>query len=486
MSLLAGAAAADITPPFPVDLLGYVRRPLAARTAYAPLMATACVFRDEADGTTVVVVAADVVGLTTPMADRIRARVGDAVGCDPAAVLLNSSHTHAGPWPGATIKLGGEFDDWTELERGYWDTVPDRYASVALEAVGRLAPARVAGGVGLARGLAVNRRERTADGRTILGWNRDGVRDDTVVAIRVDGRDGPPLYDDPIATLVSFACHPVVIGPDVAGAGPDFVGALRDRIDHLWRPGSVTVFLQGAAGDALPLESFRDDEGALVAADGFGERLALEAVHAIADADPWSFAIDRSDWGSVTPISLYRRRVADDQPTQALRTARRIVSLPLLELPTAADLERELAERRADLATRAAAGETRVTMNPIRYHIAWLELMLDQEAAGGRATAIDGEIWAARVGECAIVAAPGEIFGAIGTAVRSASPAPVTIFAGYSQGSLGYVATPDEYPHGGYEPVISHRGYGQPAPFAPDVAGIIERTAIELLHEVFA
>jgi hypothetical protein len=487
MTLLAGAAEADITPPFPVDLLGYVRRPLAARSAYEPLMATACVFRDDADGTTVVVIAADVVGLTTPMADRIRARVGELVGCDPAAVLLNSSHTHAAPWPGATIKLGGEFDDWTETELRYWDTIPDRYASVALEAVGRLAPARVSGGVGEATGIAVNRRERTADGRTILGWNREGVRDDSVVAMRVDGFDGAPLMPDAIATLVSFACHPVVIGPDYPAAGPDFVGPLRSGISNLLRPGAVTVFLQGAAGDALPLEAFLEDhDGALMAADIFGERIAMEAHHAIIDADPWAIEIDRSDWGSVTPISLYRRRLADVQPPQLLRTARRIVSLPLLDLPSAEDLERELEERRADLVARADRGETRTTMNPIRYHISWLEMMLAQEATGGRATAIDGEIWAARIGDCAIVGAPGEIFGAIGTAVRAQSPAPVTIFAGYSQGSLGYVATPDEYPFGGYEPSVSHRGYGQPAPFAPVVAGIIERTAVDLLRELFA
>ncbi len=449
-------------------------------------MATACVFREDSDGTTVVIIAADVVGLTTPMADRIRARVGEVVGCDPAAVLLNSSHTHAAPWPGATIKLGGEFDDWTDLELGYWDSIPDRYASVALEALGRLAPARVSGAVGEARGLAVNRRERTSDGRTIMGWNPDGVRDDSVVVVRVDGLDGPPLLADPIATLVSFACHPVVIGPDFPGAGPDFVGPLRSQIDDLLRPGSVTVFLQGAAGDALPLEAFRDDDGALVAADVFGSRLALEAVHAVADADPWAMNVDRSDWGSVTPIALYRRRLADEQPPQVLRTARRIVSLPLLEPPSVADLERELTERRADLAARAEAGETRTTMNPIRYHISWLETMLAQEAAGGRATAIDGEVWAARIGDCAIASGPGEIFGAIGTAVRAQSPAPVTIYAGYSQGSLGYVPTPDEYPHGGYEPSISHRGYGQPAPFSPEVAGILERTAVELLQELFA
>ncbi len=486
MTLLAGAAEADITPSFPVDLLGYARRPLAARSAYAPLMATACVFRDDESGATVVVIAADVVGLTTPMADRVRARVGELIGCDPAAVFLNSSHTHAAPWPGATIKLGGEFDEWTGTELRYWDTIPDRYASVALEAVRRLAPARVSGGVGRAAGLAVNRRERTPDGRTILGWNREGARDDSVVAIRVDGLGGAPLFPEGIATLVSFACHPVVIGPDYPGAGPDFVGHLRSMISNLLRPGAVTVFLQGAAGDALPLEAFRDDSEALGAADMFGERVALEAAHAVADAHPWAIDIERSDWGSVTPIALYRRRLADHQSRQVLRSARRIVSLPLLELPPVADLERELAERRADLTARAGKGETRITMNPIRYHISWLETMLAQEAAGGRATAIDGEIWAARIGECAIVGAPGEIFGAIGTAVRRQSPAPVTIFAGYSQGSLGYVATPDEYPYGGYEPSVSHRGYGQPAPFSPEVAGIIERTAIELLGELFA
>ena len=488
MSLLAGAAEVDITPPFPVDLLGYVRRPLAARSAYDPLMATACVFRDEDTATTVVIIAADVVGLTTPMADRIRTRVGELVGCDPAAVLLNSSHTHAAPWPGATIKLGGEFDGWTDAELRYWDSIPDRYASAALQAAARLAPARVSGGVGQAPGFAVNRRERTSDGRTILGWNRDGVRDDSVVAIRVDGEPDETLEPDAIATLVSFACHPVVIGPDVEGAGPDFVGPLRDSLTaNGIRPGGVTVFLQGAAGDALPLEAFRDDGvAALVAAETVGERIALEAHHAIIDLEPWALDIERSDWGSVTPISLYRRRLADDQPPQLLRTARRIVSLPLQDPPPIDDLRRELGERRADLEARAARGETRVTMNPVRYHIDWLELQLRQDAEGGRATEIDGEIWAARIGETAIVGAPGEIFGAIGTAVRRRSPAPVTIFAGYSQGSLGYVATPDEYPFGGYEPAVSHRGYGQPAPFDPSVAGIIEDTAVSILEELFA
>lgn len=476
--MFAGAASVDITPPLPVDVLGYVRRAVAPRRAWAPLLATACVLRD--GEVTVAIIGADLVELTTESAERIRARVSSAIGCRPGDILLNSSHSHAAPWPGATIKLGGEFDGWTETELRYWDSLPDRFASAAVQALDRLVEARVSGGVGHAPGLAVNRRERTADGRTILGWNPHGFVDDSVPAIRIDALTHDPA-PTPIATIVGFGCHPVVVGPEVPHVGPDFVGPLRDALERL-RPGSVTVFLQGAAGNVLPLEAFQDEHGP---ENRFGARLALAAAHAIADADPRATAIERRGYGSVTPISLYRRRVAAQQPPQLLRSARRIVRLPLLAPPSIDELERELAERRADLAARRDRGEARGTTNPVGYHIAWLEQTLAAARAGALDPALEGEIWAARIGDCAIVGAPGEIFGEIGHAVRSASPAGTTVFAGYCNGVLGYVATPDEYPFGGYEPAVSHRGYGHPAPFSPDVAGLIAGTAIDLLAELF-
>ena len=481
MTLRAGAARVEITPPLPVDLLGYVRRAKAARTVWDPLLATACVLRGDGD-LTVAVIAADVVGLTTEMSDRIRARVAAAISCRPDQVLLNSSHGHATPWPGATVKLGGEFDGWTETELRWWEAVPDLYASAAVQAAEAAVEARISGGVGRVHDIAVNRRERTADGRTILGWNPDNFVDESVPTLRIDALDAPADEPEPIATIVGFGCHPVVVGPDVPMVGSDFVGPLRDLVDSQLRPGGVTIFLQGAAGNVLPLEAFRDEPGA---AEAVGERLALEAAHAVADRDPREIETERLDWGSVTPISLYRRTLAAHQPEPHLGSVRRIVRLPLLQAPSIADLETELSERRADLGRRAAAGEGRVTMNTVRYHVAWLELMLGMARHGPLLEAIDGEIWAARLGDTAIVGAPGEIFGEIGAAVRSASPSPVTIFAGYSNGSLGYVATPEEYPFGGYEPSVSHRGYGHPAPFSPAVAGIIRDTSVALLAELF-
>lgn len=477
--MLVGAAVVDITPPLPVDLLGFVRRAVAPRTVWAPLQARACLLRS--DEATVVILTADLANMSPVFASRVRAAVAVAVGCRFEDVLVNCSHSHAAPWPGASIKMGGETEGWTAIELGYWESLPAAFASAAIQAEAAAVEARVAGGVGHAPGLAVNRRERTADGRTILGWNREGFIDDSVPTIRVDALDDGPR-PTPIATLVGFGCHPVVVGPEVAAVSSDFVGPLRDQLDNLLRPGSISLFLQGAAGNVLPLEAFQDEAGS---EKTMGDRLALEAAHSVADADPRAMTIERSDYGSVTPIGLYRRRLADVQPAQPLRAIQRIVPFPLLSAPSVEALEAELAERRADLATRRARGEGRVTLNPVGYHVNWLEQTLAAARAGTLATVLDGEIWAARIGDCAIVAAPGEIFGEIGHAVRAASPAPVTIFAGYSNGVLGYVATPEEYPFGGYEPAVSHRGYGHPAPFSPEVAGLIRDTALELLAELF-
>lgn len=471
--MLAGAARVEITPPLPVDVLGYVRRPAAPRRVADPLLATGVVLRSgDATG---VIIAADLVNLAPDFAERVRERVALAIGCRSDEVLLNSSHSHAAPWPGSAMKLGGEWDDWTDLELRYWETLPDTFASLAVQAAAGAREARISGGVGHAPGLAVNRRERTPDGRTILGWNPDGFVDDSVPTLRIDSRDGTA-----IATLVGFGCHPVVVGPDVAAVGSDFVGPLRRQVEAL--RGGVAIFLQGAAGNVLPLECFFDAPGPEVI---FGRRIGLEAAHAVADAEPRDMRVERLDFGSVTPISLYRRRAADDQPHQVLATARRIVRLPLLEAPSVAELEAELAEREADLAERTERGESRVTLNPIRYHATWLRRMLSAAARGPLPREVEGEVWAARLGDCALVGTPGEIFGEIGASVRASSPAPVTIFAGYCNGVLGYVATPEEYPHGGYEPAVSHRGYGHPAPFAPEVAGIIADTSLSLLIELF-
>lgn len=470
--LNVGAAKMRIDPPLPVDPQGYVRRPNPAVEHGDPLMVTAVVFQTPSNSAAVI--AADLAGQDHQMAEAMRSAVAAVIPVPAANVLINASHSHAAPWARTDgAKLGGGFDRFTEAEIAYVNRLPHDFASVALQAWNNRRPARAAGGTGRVGGLAVNRRERTPDGRTILGWNPDLPTDEEVPTIRIDDLEGGA-----IATVTAFGCHPVVVGPEIPRTGSDFVGPLRQRVEEL--RGGVCVFLQGAAGNILPLEAFHDHDGPQIP---MGQRLGLEAAHAIADIDPLRRKIEKVEYGSVTPISLYRRRIQPNQPPQEIAVRRTIIDLPLMEPPLRAALEDELDERLRELESAAQDGSDRSVTNPIRYHINWLTAMLEHpDLTSWRTT--PGELWAMRVGDCAIVAAPGEVFTEIGARIRELSPFPTTLFAGYSQGILGYMATEAEYPHGGYEPSVAQRGYAHPAPFDPAIERILVETSLDLLENL--
>ena len=474
VGLLAGAASVSINPPLPSDPQGYIRRAKAVRRYSDTLEIRALALRS--DEASVIIVTADVVDLDQTFSDEIRSQISQATGVRVENILLNSSHSHAALWPKATGKLHGEFVEHTPAELAYFASIPFDYATAASLAVAALEPARISGGTGKAPGLAVNRRERTSDGRTILGWNREAFIDEEVPTIRIDALNGKA-----IATIVGFGCHPVCVGPEVEESSTDFVGPLRRTVEAI--RGGLCLFLQGAAGNILPLQAFCDFTGPEVA---MGSRLGLEAAHCVADQDPIAREIKKVAYGSVTPISLYRRTTIDPQPKQLLASLRTIVSLPLLTAPSGKELTTELDQRRTEFKTKEMEGAPRAVLNPIRYHLRWLETMLERLARGPLPTSLPGEIWAVRIGAVAIVATPGEIFSEIGYDVRRQSPFKTTIFAGYSQAVLGYVATAAEYPHGGYEPSVSHRGYWHPAPFSPDVGSIITTECLRLLRELAA
>lgn len=471
--LRAGAAVINIDPPLPSDPQGFVRRAFAVRDAIDACEIRACVIQNE--NHLLAVLTADLTNIDPYFADRIRKAIESATGIPYDNILLNSSHTHAGLWPRKEgEKLHGEFAHVTDAEHAYFEKLPYDYASACVKALSRMRPARISGGTGIAPGIAVNRRERDGKGGTILGWNKENFIDEEVPAIRIDAHDGSA-----IATLISFGCHPVVLSGEVSFSGSDFLGPLRARVELL--RGGTCIFFQGAAGDILPLEAFFASPGPEVP---FGHRLALEAVHAIADSDPREIDIEKIAYGSVTPISLYRRKARQPQSSQPIASRRKVLQLPLNPALTIAEMERELKERLDDYAAKEKSGAKREVLNPIRYHISWLTEILKMAAHGPLPEQVSGEIWVARLGDCAIVGTPGELFSEIGAEVRRRSPFKTTLFAGYSQGVLGYVATPEEYQWGGYEPTVAQRGYGHPAPFAPQASRILIEESLTLLNQL--
>jgi hypothetical protein len=476
--LIAGVARIDITPPMPADCMGFVRRSEPATGVLAPLTATALVIEDE-DGNRAVIIAMDLVALGCMQADRIRGMVANAVNTSPDAVFLNYSHTHAGPHvtEGSLRKLGGTMRTIFEKERLYIESLPYELVGVASLAAKDLIPVRLAAGSIKVPGISVNRRERTADGRTILGWNPDGALDDELIVLELETASG-----DMFAMVANFACHPVVLGGENPNVGPDYPGALRARVEA--NLGGMCLFLAGAGGNVLPLEGFHADDGPEIV---FGERLGYAALHVAAQLSPYSTHIERLDYGSVTPISLYRRVLDNPQQPQHISWGAVRSDLPLKPLPSLEEVEKLLEEYETTYQNAVEAGRPQPELNPLDYHVQWAENSVARLRSGEEIeTSVSAYVQAIRIGDVAIVGLPGEPFNEIGRAVKEGSAAPFTLFAGYSNGYIGYFPTAAEYSYGGYEPSYSHHNTELLEQIAPESEEILVRSCIEAIAEAFS
>ena len=292
-------------------------------------MATVLVLDD--DSNRLAIVSMDILALDHKSSIIFRELIASEIDCKADAVMLNFSHTHAGPQAVIdSIKIGGTQTVLSENEISFIESLPGKVAKIANEAVSNITDAATASSVGSVN-LTVNRRERSPEGRTILGWNKDGVCDQEVGVIRVDTLEGSNL-----AVIVNFACHPVVVGPEDQAVNSDFVGPMRDFVESYF--GGICLFLQGAAGNILPIEGFFDHEGPEVI---FGKRLAAEVINISADLQPVAMEIEKVNYGSVTPISLYRKIPEEDRSGQGISSSSSTVELPLKKLPTKSEIEAE-------------------------------------------------------------------------------------------------------------------------------------------------
>ncbi len=475
MSFRAGAAATNIDPPLGLPLVGVVRRPEPARERLGALEVTAAAF--ELGPTRVVVCGVDTLAIQSPEVDAIRDRIASATGAARAGVLLNWNHTHHAP-PGGRSVYGsfGERDPELGLAGlEYIARLHDAIVETCAAAFGTLEEAAVRWGLGHAD-HAINRRQRDADGRvTKIGWNDGGLVDRSVPVLQAVRQDGSA-----IATIVGYGAHTVTTGPAFLGYSPDYPGWLRESIRAL--TGGECVYLQGAAGNVMPLFGFDDELEAPIVT---GRRVALEAAHAIADRPGWPERLVQTGFGSATPLELFRlERVDGEEP--ALAAVEAEVEFPLLPLPTLAEITAEREEAERALAEAEAHGASEGDLRVLRFHgVNWARRTEAEIASGEPRRSATGSVSAIRIGDAAIVTGPGEIFTEIGLAVKERSPADVTFYAGYSNGCISYMPAASEYPLGGYEPGYGHKTYGLPAQVSPETDRLLVQTGVELVRTLF-
>lgn len=286
--------------------------------------------------------------------------------------------------------------------------------------------------------VGINRRERKPDGRIEIGRNPEGPRDRSVQVVSVLAEEDGSR----IATLVNYACHGTVLGPDNLLVSADWIGFMRQEVEA--RLGGLTLFLQGAAADINP-DMYWEDAHAFERAAEQGRQVA----QAVLDALTAGSQLLRG-----TPLRLARTEVWLPTVVRA-ETPRppRSYRRPLLAL---ADLPGFMAIFADLLLAQRYPWKSRI------------------EAREGF-WSVPMRISAVRLGDLALVTYAAETFTEIGMKVKALSPARHTLFASVTDGCVSYLATEEAHSEGGYEVEIAPLAYRYPGPFQ----SLCERIALE-------
>ena len=431
-----------------------------------PLYATALALRDAETDTTAVIVDLDLLLLPFALADRMRRAVAELTGVPGERVRVSATHGHSGPSLAPTwVKEGGE------LIGPYVESLPGRVAGAAWQALRSVQPARVSFGVGQSS-LAVNRRQRAPDGRIVVGRNPEGFVDRTVRVLRLDDAEERPL-----ASVVHYACHPIVMAWENRVLTPDYPGATRQTVEQV--TGAPCLFLQGCAGNAAPADVFTEGHtgdprfyrraGALLGAEAARVFLELERSHR---RPHFSRVLE-----SGAPLGVFDvGPLEEPDGTLGVRTTR--AALPVRAFPPPEEALAAAAAARNELERlRAQHGSDRaepVHLANVRAKHAAMRAGHAQLTGGQAEVAV--ELQAIRIGPAVLLGAPMEVFGEIGVEIADASPFAWTAVSGYTNGSAGYLPTPEAHDEGGYEVETA-------SPFARDAAGAFIAAAGRLLRE---
>ncbi|MAE67246.1 MAG: hypothetical protein CMJ18_23540 [Phycisphaeraceae bacterium] len=474
--LTAGVARVDITPPVGFRMQGVMRRIEGAVGVESALLATVLVLADES--AKVAIFDCDLIGFDLPLADEIREAVGRRLDIPARCVALGCTHTHNGPCTsrgnlGGVHDVGGDTEERAALD-AYIARLKDRLVEIAAQADSRREPARAAAGRG-AVAMAINREERTEDGRVILGRNPEGATDHSVDVLRVDDLDGKP-----IAVLTGYAAHPVVMGFSTDVFSQDFPGVVRRVVEDVTK--ATCLYLTGAAGNQACLSFLQDDLGEK---QRMGGLVGCEAARVFFEIETRPHEVAREVGASLSSVAFYRKAFRDEPTHRCLVTASREVTVPLQPLPSRQEAEARLAEARSALEKLEASGAPSTATYPARMVADRANLALDKLKAGATRESLTFEIVGFRLDDFVLLGMPGEPFVEIGLRAKARSKFTHTMFAGYCNGILAYWPTAHTVAQGGMAVETAVTTYRIAAPPAAEAAETIV-AAFDALLEALA
>ena len=458
--LLAGAARRVINPPAGIAHAGWgAQTHERAEGLDLDLWTTALAVSD--GRTTGVIVDIDTLLFSGKKATALLDAVAAATGLPLDHIRCSYSHSHSTPVTDKTwIEQGAD------LVEPWLDAVIAMTAAAAAEALTRLEPVVLRSGAGQAP-INISRRGATPDGRRICGKSRDDVVDPAVLVLKLNRLDGSTL-----ATLFNYGCHPTIMGPGNRLITPDFPGAARRVVEAA--TGGFSLFLQGAAGDQGPAQTFVADAAIY---RGLGAILGHEVAKVALSLDyvPADETL-REVVESGAPLGMYDDRFPD-VTALPLEIVRKRIAVPLRDdLPSVDDARAALEALQRDVEqARARGDEAALKAAGYRARRADIRLRMAESLLGATELFVEAQFF--RLGDVVLVSCNFEPFARTGIAIKQASPFPVTLFSGYSNNEMAYMPTAEARAEGGYEV--------ETTPFGGEAEAVFRAAVIATLSELW-
>ncbi len=428
---LIGAGRRDMTPEVGIYNHNWgSARHEQAESIHKPLFASAIALRTPPDGRPLILATIDYCWFHYYRTfDNLRTPILERLGLAPHELLLIVTHSHAVPHidPELEDKPGG-------------DKIPAYRAKVVQalneaidEALATMQPAILTWGRGFSSLARTRDYLDPESGRILCGPNPDGIADGTLLVGRITAEGSGKV----IATLVNYACHPVSLGGGNRSISPDYIGAMRERVQG--ETGNAPcLFLHGPSGNQTPRDSYAADPAV---ADANGEMLGFAALATLRAMLPPGQRLEfvRSE-SSGAPLAVWEHR---PYPVDGITDAAvEYLQLPPKDWPSIESLEAQLREE-LDLAAR-----TRLTRSK--------EFMQNLQEGLGRGF----PLWVIRLGQSFIVGTPAEPFTDLQIELRKRFPQLAIAVTNDTNGSFNYLPPKSYYGNGSYEQDCSDYGPG--------------------------
>ena len=424
--LYAGVARVKLDPPAGLAMLGYGNRVGRNAGVHDDLAAQALVLHDGANK--VAIAGVDVLALGIRIADDIRERVVASTDIPADSILVCATHTHSAPAFNifATPRADAKPAEGRDLE---WErALPEKIASAIIQANEKLEPATLRAASSLFT-LGINRRLMRPHRQIQLAANRSGPADAEVSILGAYRANGTP-----IAFIMNYPCHGVVLCEDNLLYSRDWPGFAMDEIEtaaaYAGGPRPISIFIQGATGNIDPCS-----RGNFEVAEEHGRAMGRGAFDVLQHAP------------SIADARIALRRIALNLKLKALSADLAVARSCAAQTQASLDNHRggdgyQLKRLRDHHAQSRAA-------------LAALEALEEQNRRDRRVDMTRGELATAMtvvtVGNLAIVGIPGELFVELGLAIKDNRQFAHTFVAGYCNDLIGYIPTRSAYPERGYE-----------------------------------